>query len=124
MKYFKKYDLWLILAVLGISALLLLVRRMTVEDGAQVIVYLNNEKYGEYFLADDAVIEVRDEDTVINEVCIANGYAYMKWADCPDGLCLSQQKICMAGESICCLPNKVYIEVISLEHAEYDAITQ
>lgn len=124
MRLIKKNDLWLILTVLGVSVLLMCVRKVTSKEGARVIIYLNNENYAECTLADDSTIEIVDCGKVKNIVCIENGYAMMKEADCPDGLCLMQQKICRAGESICCLPNRVYIEVKSQEHKEYDAITQ
>jgi UDP-N-acetylmuramate dehydrogenase len=40
------------------------------------------------------------------------GAAYMKHADCPDGLCVKQRKKSRSGERIVCLPNRVSIEII------------
>lgn len=47
-----------------------------------------------------------------NTVVIENGQVYMKEADCPDGLCISQGKISKAGQSIICLPHKLVVRLV------------
>ena len=46
---------------------------------------------------------------------IENGEAYMKYADCPDGVCKSTGRIKYNGQSIICLPNRVSVMIESGE---------
>lgn len=46
----------------------------------------------------------------------------MKWADCPDKLCIHQGKISHTGETIACLPNRVTVRVISGAASNVDSI--
>ena len=53
---------------------------------------------------------------------ISGGEAFMKWADCPDKLCIHQGKISHTGETIACLPNRVTVRVISGAASNVDSI--
>ena len=53
---------------------------------------------------------------------ISGGEAFMKWADCPDKLCIRQGKISHTGETIACLPNRVTVRVISGAASNVDSI--
>ena len=45
---------------------------------------------------------------------------YMEKANCKDLICVKHKPISKNGESIICLPNQVYIEVISDVEKEID----
>ncbi len=69
-------------------------------------------------------IPIKTEDKVTNVLVISNHQAYMQEADCPDHLCMKQGKISYGGESIVCLPNRVVIQVVSPEKADYDSVAK
>ncbi len=50
-------------------------------------------------------------DVVENTVVIEDGTVYMKQATCPDRICVKHSPISKNGETIVCLPNKVFVEV-------------
>ena len=62
---------------------------------------------------------IEEKEIVINDViiCIGEGFVYIKDSDCKDKICVHQGKITVAGQTITCLPNKVYIK---LEGKEVD----
>lgn len=55
-----------------------------------------------------------------NTIVIENGTVYMKEANCPDLICVHHKPISKNGEMIICVPNDVYIEVVSDEKREID----
>ena len=78
------------------------------EPGVTVKVYYENEVIAEYPLSLDREYTLNGGTNIL---VIESGKAYMKYADCPDGLCKHQGKISQSGERIVCLPNKIMIEV-------------
>ena len=55
-----------------------------------------------------------------DEVIIKNDEVYMEKANCKDLICVKHKPISKNGESIICLPNQVYIEVVSDVEKEID----
>ena len=47
-----------------------------------------------------------------NILVIEDGEAFMKSADCPDKTCVHSHPISKVGETIVCLPNRVFVSVI------------
>ncbi len=80
------------------------------DAGAFVRVSVNGAAITDYPLNTDGEFELNGGTNIL---VIEDGKAYMKYADCPDGLCKNQGKIHLSGERIVCLPNKVLIEVFS-----------
>ena len=58
-----------------------------------------------------------------NKLVIENGYAFISESNCPDKVCVHSKKISKSGETICCLPNKVLLSVVSKKH-ETDVISK
>ena len=79
------------------------------EKGAAIQVLVKDEEFGTYPLSEDQEIPIGEG----NILAISGGEAFMKWADCPDKLCIHQGKISHTGETIACLPNRVTVRVIS-----------
>ena len=123
MKNLRKSDIILILSVGVIALLIYLFKYFQSGEDLTVAVYADNALYGRYSLDEDEDITVSNADD-INIISIKDGRVSMESASCPDCLCVKQQSICMAGESICCLPNKVLVVIESKQAAEYDAITK
>ncbi len=73
-------------------------------EGECVVVTVDGKEYGIYSLSEDAEITIGDGHNIL---VIKNGEAYMKYANCPDGICTSHRPISREGESIVCLPNRV-----------------
>jgi len=60
-------------------------------------------------------VRERSEDALFaprSAVFIEGGEAYLKEADCPDGLCVGMGKISRSGQSIICLPHKVVVDIV------------
>ena len=61
---------------------------------------------------------------ILNLLIIEDGYAYIKEASCPDGLCVHQGKINKSGEMIVCLPNEVVVTVEGPEDSGVDSVVK
>lgn len=124
MKLLRKNDLFLIIG-LFLLAFGIYAFKYTSQHGGKVLIYLNNELYAEAMLDNDAQIDITDNSEVLCTVVIKNGKADVVNASCPDKLCVAQQSISNNNESICCLPNRIYIVVEDDEDgAKFDAVTK
>lgn len=81
------------------------------KKGAKVQITVDGEVYGTYALNKEQTVTIEKKDKVTNILQIEDGTAKMITADCPDQLCVHQQEISKAGQTIVCLPNKVVVEV-------------
>lgn len=117
----KKKDWLLILIILCVAGLTVLAHTYIGGRGVnKVVVKVDGVIQGTYSLSEDGRIEINDGTNVIE---ISNGKADMIKADCPDQLCVNQKAVSRNHENIICLPNKVVVEVESVEESEYDAVT-
>jgi len=100
-------DIILIASLIVIAIAISLAVLFSLSEGEAAVVYIDGERAfsvplsrdGEYPIGEGNLLQIKD------------GYALMKEADCPDGLCKSQGKINKSGERIVCLPNRVLVEV-------------
>ena len=120
----KKADFYLIIAILLFGIIGLIFFNGFKEQGSVVTVYVNGQIHGSYNLNDDSEIEIIDNDNICNVIAISKGQVCMKYANCPDGICVNQGYIKNNNESICCAPNKVLVVVSSDIEGEFDAITR
>lgn len=93
------------------------------EEGGEVIVYVDGKETVTYSLNEkgEYLIETKHGK---NLLVINDGKADVAEADCPDKLCVKQNKINKNGETIVCLPHKVVVEVVSSKEAKFDAISR
>lgn len=98
----------LVLALLLFALISYFVLDAIAEPGAYVRVSVDGETVGEYSLSESGEYSINDGTNVL---VIEGGYAYMKDAHCPDGVCIRTGKINRTGERIVCLPNRVLIAV-------------
>ena len=103
----KKNDLLLGAVLLLTATVLFLGRYFFREEGGAVQIMVADQEFGSFSLSEDREILVGEG----NILCISDGAAFMKWADCPDQLCVHQGKISRKGEIIACLPNRVTVRV-------------
>jgi hypothetical protein len=103
-------DLILISALLLVALSVFLCIELTREAGSYVRVTVDGVECARYSLSDDGEYVINGGT---NLLVIENGKAYMKYADCPDGLCVQQGEKSRSGERIVCLPNRVMVEIVS-----------
>ena len=121
---FKKKDFILIMAVLVIAGVMALFIQLGNKTGETVSIKINGEKYGEYPVNKNTVIDIENEMGK-NKLVIENGRAYMESADCPDKYCVEHKPIENVNETIVCLPHKLVVEIISDNRiSEFDSIVQ
>nr|WP_296006905.1 NusG domain II-containing protein [uncultured Blautia sp.] len=120
----KKKDLILICSVLVLAAAFWLIPRAVGIFGnskAQKLrITVSGKEYGVYSLDEDQVIKIGDTN-----VCeIKDKKVTMISAECPDQLCIHQGPICLQGETIVCLPNKVVLEVTGMKQTDKEALDE
>jgi hypothetical protein len=86
-----------------------------------VVVTVDGQLFGEYSLREDRTLEIRSGDGY-NLLVVEGGYAYVRSASCPDGICAAHRPVSHEGESIICLPNKVVVEIRSVGGDQPDII--
>ena len=117
----KKKD-WILIIVIIVVAAGAYVSNYFLRDSGSgnVVVKVDGQLEGTYSLREDRIIEINHGSNVLQ---IKNGEAKMLEADCPDLLCVYHNAISANGESIICLPNKVFVEIRSKEKSDIDALT-
>lgn len=118
----RRHDILFIAVLLFLCAIAALGLHISRETGDTVTVLVDGQHYGEYALSEDRIVEIVS-DGGYNRLVIADGYAHVEEASCPDGICSSHRPISHDGESIICLPNKVVIEIHRQEQNQPDIIS-
>ncbi len=121
----KKCDIILavIIAIVGLVFSVYFIMTDTSASEDTVVINVDGEKYGEYSLAKDQEIEVKQGDNAINKVTIKDGNVQMTFANCKNQDCVKQGRITSGNEAIICLPHKMVVEIKSND-SEYDAVSQ
>ena len=101
-------DIVLILIILALSTVILIVTRSSKEQGAYVVVMVQNEEIARFSLGADGIYDINGGTNTIE---IKDGRVRMLEAFCPNHLCIRQGWISLEGQSIVCLPNKVIVTV-------------
>lgn len=110
----KKRDFVLIGSILAVALALLLVVELTRQEGAYVLVRVDGQECGKYYLSETGTYELNGGTNIL---VIENGVAYLKDANCPDKLCVHQGKISMTNQVITCLPNKLTVTVYGAQES-------
>lgn len=110
-------DILLILVIFGIGVSLLAYTYLGKQNHPVVAVRVDGKVVQE-FLLDDSIQYKIEGIGGTNTLCIDEGSAWLKEADCPDQICVQTGKIRYAGQSIICLPHKVVVEIKEVEDAE------
>jgi hypothetical protein len=123
----KKNDIILvaiILAIAGFSFIgLKLWQKYNTGGAAVVVVTIDGKTYGEYPLSEDIEERINHPDGSYNILTIADGYALVTEASCPDQICVHHSPIRYQGETIVCLPNKLVVEIKGGESNGLDTST-
>ncbi|WP_350342546.1 NusG domain II-containing protein [Proteinivorax tanatarense] len=111
----------LILSLFGIGMYYLFLSGQEVE-GARVIIEQEGEKWGSVPLFE----EDRSEEIVFNGpvgetvVLLGEDYVTVKHSDCPDQICVNFGRATRPGQSITCLPNRVFVRIEGGEQPDVD----
>ena len=120
----KRDLIFLVVVIVGCLIFLLIFNVLTQKKGQKIIVEVDKQEWGTFFLDEDKIIEITNEEGVVtNKLIIKDGKADMVEANCPDKLCVHQKAISLNNQTIVCLPNKVVVTVDSYDTAEVDAIS-
>lgn len=114
----KKGDIVIVVVVLLFAGIFLFVLGKQ-KQGENVHITANGETRT-YSLYENRTIELTNGTEVSNVVVIWDGRVEMKSASCPDKICVRHKAVNRNGESIICLPNKVFIEIESKKQKETD----
>ncbi|MBP5305735.1 MAG: NusG domain II-containing protein [Lachnospiraceae bacterium] len=93
------------------------------KKGSEVVVSVFGREYARFPLDENREFPISYLNN-LNLLIIEDGYAYIKEASCPDGLCVHQGKINKSGEMIVCLPNEVVVTVEGPEDSGVDSVVK
>lgn len=111
----KKGDIIVSLALLAISLLMAFgLSQIGTKSSGQILrIEKNSELYKEVSLDKDQEIII-DDGVHYNKIVIKDGVATMEEANCRDQICTHMSPISIDGETIICLPNRIFLEVVDL----------
>ncbi len=107
-----KNDIMLITVLLLLAAVGLFLFNALKTGGDTAVVYIDGEITASYPLSVDTEVVIETEGGV-NTLVIKEGRAYIKDADCPDGICEQHRPIKNVGETIVCLPHRLVVKIAS-----------
>ena len=103
-------DILLILVIFGIGVSLLAYTYLGKQNHPVVAVRVDGKVVQE-FLLDDSIQYKIEGIGGTNTLCIDEGSAWLKEADCPDHYCM-HRGMCNSGAQIVCLPNRLVIKFV------------
>ncbi len=107
-----KNDIILIAILLLLAAAGFLLFSALKTGGDTVVVLIDGVESASYPLGVDTEVVIKTEGGT-NTLVISGGSAYVKTADCPDGICAAHRPVKNVGETIVCLPHSLVIKVES-----------
>lgn len=116
----KKWDL-IIIIFLIILSILPITLILTKEDNyykKEVFISVDGIEHSRFILDNEEKEITIENSGGKNVICIKDKMVFMKDTDCKDRLCTRIGKINKIGESIVCLPNKVFIEIIGVSEED------
>lgn len=109
----KKFDLILIVSVLGLAAAIWGGRTLLhpASDAPVAVIRLDGEVKERLPLDREARITVKTPEGGSNTVVVEDGAVCVESADCPDRICVHAGWIREAGDVIVCLPHRLTVTV-------------
>lgn len=123
----KKADIIIVcvLVIISILPLFVFATESFENKDRYAVIYVDGKKYKEVKLGEDLFYEIETEQARGYNLIVIDGYDItMKEADCFDQICVRQGIIFKIGQSIVCLPNRVFIEITGKEPPEIDDISR
>lgn len=116
-------DVLLIAALLLFAGGLFLAQRLTRQNGALAVIYVNGERTAAYPLSEDTTVTLHAPNGGCNVLVISGGSARVSEASCPDGICVRTGSVRYEGETIVCLPNKTEIRIEGAASSGVDLVS-
>lgn len=110
----KRWDFIIILfsIILSLMPIRLLVSGDNRVEFKRVSISVNGEEFENFKLEKDIKKQIKiNKGLKENEITIEGGEIYMSHSNCSDKVCIRQGKIDRLGESVVCLPNRVFVEI-------------
>ena len=105
-------DIILIISILIIIAIIFLAIFLNQKsDNLVCQIYKNDELVNEVRLDHDEQIKIETTDGYVL-INITKDYVEFLESTCPDKVCVHQGKINRSGQTITCLPNKIYVKLV------------
>lgn len=118
----KKWDCFIIIILVIISLMPVgfIIPSNNEGELRKVIISVDGTEYKTFELRAETNEKIRiEENGGINEIYVKGENVYMHDTNCTDRICVRQGKISKTGESIVCLPNRVFIEIKGEKESEY-----
>ncbi|MDD7305179.1 MAG: NusG domain II-containing protein [Peptoniphilaceae bacterium] len=122
----KKMDI-VIIFVLFFTSLAMVVATHSMQsqaDGEYLVIELDGKEYAKYDLNEDRTVEIESKNGGKNTIEIKDKKARMVFANCTDLICTRMPAIGEKGQTIVCLPHRLYLEVDSNKEADIDQVVK
>lgn len=119
----KKNDFYLIAVLLLIAVAGFALFTALQKSGDTAVVLIDGTETARFSLAEDTV-KIISTEAGVNTLVIEAGKAYVREADCPDGICVAHRPIFGVGETIVCLPHRVVVKIESRAEQTLDMAVQ
>ena len=107
-----------VIATVFITVLIFVSSPTVVPGKNTAVVNFQGKKYGRYLLDEDKIISISENI----KLEISSNRIRVPENNCPQGICVHRGWIYKSGQIICCVPNKLLIEIVSREKI-YDGLT-
>ncbi len=121
-RYFRAFDIVPVLVVLA-AAVGLFCLQVTAGSAAEVIVTTPHETVV-LPLGDPTTRTFEGRDGLTLTVCVENGAAFVRQADCPDQVCVHTGVLDKNGQTAACVPSGIVITVGGGDAAVTDAVSR
>ena len=118
----KRFDVYIIIAVVAFRGFLLAMFAMQPNDNQEVIISLKGEEYARIDMdGQEHVFEIETQ-LGYNKIIVDKDGVHIEEADCPDHDCVEVGTISKVGQSIICAPHYLVIEIVGSADADLDGI--
>lgn len=121
-RYFRVFDLVPALVILA-AATVLFCLQATAGNATEVIVTTPYET-AVLPLSASAVRTFEGKDGLTLTVCVENGTAFVKEADCPDQVCVHTGGLSKDGQTAACVPSGIVVTVKGGKGSAADAVSR
>lgn len=124
MKFFKKTDVWIIIALLILSAVSWFVYRSVFSGRAakaEIYYYSKLVETIELTGGVEKSFSIPQNEHVVFHIDKQGNIKFEK-SDCPDKVCINAGNLYMVGQSAACLPNGIVVKIVPLGERDDDDI--
>ncbi|MFC1566468.1 NusG domain II-containing protein [bacterium] len=119
-----KYDFLIISCILLVSAASFILFKLLSNSNNNVLILHHNKKIvGKYNMLKNNKYKIKIDNELLCSIEINNGKAKIIETSCPKKICKNFGYIKYAGQSIICVPNKLFLKIENSKSSKIDAIT-